>query len=151
MDVQKTTSPRKEPAIFEHKATGQDVVKLDGRFVYLASRDGWITKYDLYGLRPVAEVRAGINTRNLAVSGDGSVVAVANYLPATLVVLDAHDLGAACLGDGARSVAGRIVHHDYLVGFADGLRRGQQRIERGADLGRFVVGGNDVGNHGRKG
>jgi mono/diheme cytochrome c family protein len=64
----------------------------DGRFVYFASRDGWITKYDLYGLQVVAEVRAGINTRNLAISHDGRVVAVANYLPHSLVLLDAGDL-----------------------------------------------------------
>ena len=64
----------------------------DGRFVYFASRDGWITKYDLYGLQVVAEVRAGINTRNLAISHDGRVVAVANYLPHSLVLLDASDL-----------------------------------------------------------
>jgi mono/diheme cytochrome c family protein/DNA-binding beta-propeller fold protein YncE len=61
----------------------------DGRFVYLASRDGWISKVDLYGLRVVAEVRAGLNTRNLAVSGDGRTVMVANTLPRTLVALDA--------------------------------------------------------------
>jgi len=64
----------------------------DGRFVYLASRDGWIEKYDLYGLKPVAEIRAGINSRNLAVSGDGRYVMVANYLPHNLVLLDARDL-----------------------------------------------------------
>lgn len=64
----------------------------DGRFVYFASRDGWISKYDLYNLTMVAEIRAGINTRNLAVSGDGHVVMVANYLPHTLVALDAETL-----------------------------------------------------------
>ncbi len=64
----------------------------EGRFVYFASRDGWITKYDLYGLAVVAEVRAGINTRNLAISHDGRVLAVANYLPHSLVLLDAGDL-----------------------------------------------------------
>jgi mono/diheme cytochrome c family protein len=64
----------------------------DGRFVYFASRDGWITKYDLYGLAVVAEVRAGINTRNLAISGDGRMLAVANYLPHSVVLLDAADL-----------------------------------------------------------
>jgi len=64
----------------------------DGRFVYVASRDGWITKFDLYGLKAVAEVRAGLNTRNLALSGDGKIVAVANDLPRTLVFLDAADL-----------------------------------------------------------
>lgn len=64
----------------------------DGRFVYLASRDGWITRYDLYSLQVVAEIRAGINTRNLAVSGDGRFVMVANYLPNSLVVLDSEQL-----------------------------------------------------------
>jgi DNA-binding beta-propeller fold protein YncE/cytochrome c553 len=64
----------------------------DGRFVFFASRDGWITKYDLWNLATVAEVRAGINTRNAAVSSDGKYVAVANYLPHSLVILDA-DLG----------------------------------------------------------
>jgi mono/diheme cytochrome c family protein len=64
----------------------------DGRFVYFASRDGWISKYDLWGLELIAEARAGINTRNLALSHDGEVLAVANYLPHTLVLLDADDL-----------------------------------------------------------
>ncbi|HSD53494.1 MAG TPA: cytochrome D1 domain-containing protein [Burkholderiales bacterium] len=64
----------------------------DGRFVYFASRDGWISKYDLWNLAPVAEVRAGLNARNAAVSGDGRYVLVGNYLPHTLVVLDALDL-----------------------------------------------------------
>ena len=64
----------------------------NGRFVYFASRDGWISKYDIYNLKYVAEIRAGINTRNLAVSADGRYVIVANYLPHTLTVLNAADL-----------------------------------------------------------
>jgi DNA-binding beta-propeller fold protein YncE len=60
----------------------------NGRFVYFASRDGWISKFDLWNLTLVAEVRAGINTRNAAVSSDGRYVMVANYLPHSLVVLD---------------------------------------------------------------
>ena len=61
----------------------------DGRYVFFASRDGWISKFDLWNLKTVAEVRAGINTRNAAVSADGKYVMVANYLPHSLVVLDA--------------------------------------------------------------
>jgi cytochrome c553 len=64
----------------------------DGRYVYFASRDGWVSKFDIYNLKYIAEIRAGINTRNLAVSGDGRYVLVGNYLPHTLVVLDARDL-----------------------------------------------------------
>jgi mono/diheme cytochrome c family protein len=61
----------------------------DGRYVFFASRDGWISKYDLWNLALVAEVRAGINTRNAAVSSDGRYVMAANYLPHSLVLLDA--------------------------------------------------------------
>ena len=64
----------------------------DGRFVYLGSRDGWVGKYDLYGLTRVAEVRAGINLRNIAVSADGRYVIAGNTLPNTVVLLDARDL-----------------------------------------------------------
>ena len=60
----------------------------DGRYVYFASRDGWVSKFDLWNLKTVAEVRAGINTRNAAVSSDGKFVAVANYFPHTLVLFN---------------------------------------------------------------
>jgi len=61
----------------------------DGRFVFFGSRDGWITKYDLWNLTLVAEVRAGLNMRNVAVSGDGRWVMAANYFPHTLALFDA--------------------------------------------------------------
>ncbi len=64
----------------------------DGRYVFFASRDGWISKFDLWNLRVTAEIRAGINTRNIAVSPDGRYVMVANYLPHTLVILDGRNL-----------------------------------------------------------
>ncbi|WP_298213180.1 cytochrome D1 domain-containing protein [Acidovorax sp.] len=60
----------------------------DGRYVYFGSRDGWITKYDLWSLAVVAEVRAGLNMRNVAVSADGRWVMAANYLPHTLALFD---------------------------------------------------------------
>ena len=64
----------------------------DGRYVYFASRDGWITKYDIYNLKVVAEIRAAINTRNLAISSDGKYAIAGNYLPHNLVLLDTKDL-----------------------------------------------------------
>ncbi len=60
----------------------------DGRFVYFGSRDGWVTKYDLWNLSVVAEVRAGLNMRNVAVSSDGRWVLAANYFPHTLALFD---------------------------------------------------------------
>jgi hypothetical protein len=64
----------------------------DGRFVYLSSAGGWIAKYDLHRLGMVAEIRAGASSRNVALSGDGRYLLVANEQPHTLVVLDARDL-----------------------------------------------------------
>ena len=61
----------------------------EGRYVYFASRDGWITQFDLWNLKVIADVRVGINTRNAAVSGDGKYVIAANTLPRNLVLLDA--------------------------------------------------------------
>ena len=64
----------------------------DGRYVYLASRDGWVSRFDMYQLKMMAEIRVGINTRNIAVSSDGRFVIAGNYLPHTLVILNADDL-----------------------------------------------------------
>ena len=64
----------------------------DGRYVFFASRDGWVSKFDLWNLTTVAEIRVGLNTRNLAVSDDGQWVMVGNTLPNTLVLLDAETL-----------------------------------------------------------
>lgn len=79
----------------------------EGRYVYLGSRDGWITKYDLWRLRVVAEVRAGLNLRNIAVSNDGRWVLAANYWPHTVVLFDAdlhlHRVYPAATRDGART------------------------------------------------
>jgi DNA-binding beta-propeller fold protein YncE len=61
----------------------------DGRYVFFGSRDGWISKYDLWNLTLVAEVRAGLNMRNVAVSADGRWVMAANYLPQTVALFDA--------------------------------------------------------------
>jgi DNA-binding beta-propeller fold protein YncE len=61
----------------------------DGRYVFFASRDGWVSKFDIWNLKTVAEVRVGLNTRNVAVSEDGKWVIAANYLPGNLVLLDA--------------------------------------------------------------
>ena len=71
----------------------------DGRYVFFMSRDGWVSKYDLWTLTMLAEVRAGINSRNIAISRDGKHIAVANYLPHTLVMLSAEDLSVEKIFD----------------------------------------------------
>jgi WD40 repeat protein/cytochrome c553 len=67
----------------------------DGRFVFIMSRDGWVQKYDIWSLQQVGRVRAGLNSRNIAISNDGKWLAVANYLPRTLTILATDDLGVA--------------------------------------------------------
>ncbi|MHB1333810.1 MAG: cytochrome D1 domain-containing protein [Sulfuriferula sp.] len=99
-----------------------------GRFVYFASRGGWITRYDLYNLKVTAEIRAGINTRNLAVSGDGKYVLVGNYLPHDLVLLNAADLSVAkiipAVGENGQSSRVSAVYeakprHSFVVALKD--------------------------------
>lgn len=75
----------------------------DGRFVFIMSRDGWVQKYDIWSLAEVGRVRAGLNSRNIAMSHDGKWLAVANYLPNTLTILSTADLSVAKVID----VAGR--------------------------------------------
>ena len=61
----------------------------DGRFAYFLSSEGWVTQFDLWNLQAVAEVRAGQDSRSLAISGNGKYLAVANQRPHKLVLLDA--------------------------------------------------------------
>ena len=67
----------------------------DGRYVFIMSRDGWVQKYDIWALQQVGRVRAGINSRNIAMSHDGKWLAVANYLPNSLTILSTDDLSVA--------------------------------------------------------
>ncbi len=64
----------------------------DFKNAYIVSRDGGLVKYDLRTLREIGRIRVGINTRNIAVSGDGRYIAVANALPRNLIILDAVSL-----------------------------------------------------------
>jgi len=52
------------------------------------TRDGTVVDYDLDRGAARTRVKAGVNTRNVAISTDGSFVAAANQLPQSLVVLD---------------------------------------------------------------
>jgi len=100
----------------------------DGRYVYFASRDGWISKYDIYNMKIVSEVRAGINTRNLAVSSDGKYAIVGNYLPHNIVILDTKDLSpiktiATIDSEGVSSRVSAVYNapprHSFIVALKD--------------------------------
>ncbi|HTH15991.1 MAG TPA: cytochrome D1 domain-containing protein [Magnetospirillum sp.] len=99
----------------------------DGRFVYFASRDGWVSKVDMWTGKLMAEVRAGINSRNVAVSDDGRFLMVGNVLPHTLVALDAGDLKPLQVipvaGDGKTSRVSAVYtappRHSFVVALRD--------------------------------
>lgn len=100
----------------------------DGRFVFFASRDGWISKYDIYNRKTVSEVRAAINTRNIAISNDGKYLIVGNYLPNNVVILNTSDLSPikvidAIDSDGNNSRVSAVYNapprHSFIVALKD--------------------------------
>jgi len=64
----------------------------DPRWAYVRDDAGYVHKIDLYSMRTVRKVRAGLNGTSLAVSRDGRYVAAGSYLPHTMVIMDAATL-----------------------------------------------------------
>ncbi|MCC6868724.1 MAG: c-type cytochrome [Burkholderiales bacterium] len=64
----------------------------DPRWAYVRDDAGWVHKVDLYSMRAVRKVRAGLNGTSLAVSRDGRYVAAGSYVPHTMVIMDAATL-----------------------------------------------------------
>ena len=62
------------------------------RWAYVRDDIGYVHKIDLYSMRTVRKVRAGLNGTSLAVSRDGRYVAAGSYVPRTMVILDAGTL-----------------------------------------------------------
>ncbi|SFS29275.1 MULTISPECIES: cytochrome D1 domain-containing protein [Pseudomonas] len=85
------------------------VFSRDQRYAYVFARDGGLTKIDL--LRPRIERRIvqGGNSIGGAISQDGRLIAVSNYVPGGVKVFDAEDLTliadipATAMADGKRS------------------------------------------------
>lgn len=85
-----------------HKAVGRvkdigkqvhtQVFSPDGNFTYHISRDGWLTKIDLNTLNPVGVVRVGTDSRGTGITDSGKYVAIGNYEPRNLVIVDAETL-----------------------------------------------------------
>lgn len=64
----------------------------DFRYAFAISRGGLLLKYDLLEQREVGRIRAGISTRNIALSSSGKYLVQANMLPKNLVVIDAFSM-----------------------------------------------------------
>jgi DNA-binding beta-propeller fold protein YncE/cytochrome b involved in lipid metabolism len=60
----------------------------DAKFMYIISRDGWLTKIDLTTLQPVKSVSVGENSRGTALTDNNKYIAIGNYSPGNVVILD---------------------------------------------------------------
>lgn len=114
--------------VLDHALTDAPPVSPDGRFAFLATRDGWVRKLDLPALRSVAEIRVGSELRSVALSADGRVLMAGNAAPHTLVALDADDLALIRripvhnkdgLGSGVARVVDATPRHSFIAVFSD--------------------------------
>ena len=62
------------------------------RWAYVRDDLGYIMKIDLYSLKTVRKIRAGLNGTSLAISRDGRYLAAGSFVPNTAVILDAATL-----------------------------------------------------------
>lgn len=68
------------------------VYSSDAKYMYIISRDGWLTKINLQTLQPEVSVSVGKNSRGTALTDNDKYVAVGNYDPGNLVILDARSM-----------------------------------------------------------
>jgi protein NirF len=68
------------------------VYSRDARYAYVFGRDGGLTKIDIVAQRTVARTVQAGNSIGGAISGDGHLVAVANYEPGGIKIFDATTL-----------------------------------------------------------
>ena len=68
------------------------VYSRDGRYAYVFGRDGGLTKLDMLRARIAARVVQAANSIGGAISQDGRVIAVANYVPGGVRLFDADTL-----------------------------------------------------------
>lgn len=64
------------------------VYTADANYMFLIARDGWLTKIDLNTLEPVKSIKVGESSRGTALTDDGKYLAVGNYIPGNVVMID---------------------------------------------------------------
>ncbi len=60
----------------------------DAEYMYIIARDGWLTKINLETLEPIKSIKVGINSRGTALTDDGKYLAIGNYEPGDVVIVD---------------------------------------------------------------
>ncbi len=64
------------------------VFSSDKKYMYIISRDGWLSKIDITTLDPVISIRVGENSRGTALTDDDKFLAIGNYEPHNVVIVD---------------------------------------------------------------
>lgn len=64
----------------------------DGQYMYIIARDGWLTKINLKTLEPIKSISVGENSRGTALTDNGKYLAIGNYAPGNVVMIDADTL-----------------------------------------------------------
>ncbi len=91
----------------------------DARYAYVATRDGSLSKVDLLNLRLMKKVRVGESTIGLAVTQDNRYVAISNYKPRDVRVLDAETLEVVKVIPAVRELHGGERQESRTVGLVD--------------------------------
>lgn len=60
----------------------------DGEYMFIISRDGWLTKINLRTFEPVVSISVGDNSRGTALTDNGKYLAVGNYEPGSIVIVN---------------------------------------------------------------
>ncbi len=60
----------------------------DARYMFIIARDGWLTKVDLNTFEPVKSIKVGESSRGTALTDDGKYLAIGNYIPGNIVMVD---------------------------------------------------------------
>jgi protein NirF len=92
------------------------VYSRDARYAYVFGRDGGLTKIDIVAQRTVARTVQAGNSIGGAISGDGRLVAVANYEPGGIKIFDAATLELLAEIPSTYGVEGK---RSKVVGIAD--------------------------------
>ncbi len=58
------------------------------KYMYIIARDGWLTKIDLETLEPIKSIKVGKNSRGTALTDNGKYLAIGNYEPGNIVIVD---------------------------------------------------------------
>ncbi|MBI5287137.1 MAG: protein nirF [Deltaproteobacteria bacterium] len=64
----------------------------DGRYAYTIGRDATVSRIDLLSLKVVKQVKAGVDSVGGVMTQDGRFIALSNYIPGEVRILDAETL-----------------------------------------------------------